>query len=152
MTPLFGVIADDFTGACDVGVQFRKRGLETVVLAGAQSLTGFEGELDVAVLNTESRNAGPEDAYGKVRDSLGALRKIGARLVYKKIDSTLRGNLGAELDAIMDEAEVKAVIVAPSFPAQKRTTVDGHLLVNNTPLGRTEFALEPSNRLEASHI
>ena len=152
MIPVFGVIADDFTGACDVGVQFRKRGLETVVLADAQKLTGFEGEFDVVVLDTESRNVGPEDACRKVRDSLGALRKIGARLVYKKIDSTLRGNLGAELDAIMDETEVKAVIVAPSFPAQSRTTVDGHLLVNNTPLARTEFALNSSNPLEESHI
>lgn len=152
MTPLLGVIADDFTGACDVGVQFRKRGLETLVLADAKDLTGSEGELDVVVLDTESRSTSPEDAYGKVRDSLRALREIGARLVYKKIDSTLRGNLGAELDGTIDETDVKAVIVAPSFPAQGRTTVDGHVLVNNTPLGRTEFALEPSNPLEASHI
>jgi len=87
-----------------------------------------------------------------VRDSLKALGKIGAKLVFKKIDSTLRGNLGAELDATMDELEVKAVIVAPSFPAQNRKALDGHLLVNNTPLGRTEFALDPSNPLEESHI
>ena len=152
MTRLFGVIADDFTGACDAGVQFMKRGLETVVLADAQKLARFEGEFDVVVLDTESRSVGPEDAYERVRDSLRALGKIGAKLVYKKIDSTLRGNLGAELDAAMDELEVKAVIVAPSFPAQNRTTVDGHLLVNNIPLGRTEFALDLSNPLEESHI
>ncbi len=152
MTPLFGVIADDFTGACDVGIQFRKRGLETVVLAEARKLAGSEEELDVVVLDTESRNVGPEDACRKVRDSLGTLRKIGAKLVYKKIDSTLRGNLGAELDATIDELGVKAVVVAPSFPAQGRTSLDGRLLVDNTPLGRTEFALEPSNPLEASHI
>jgi uncharacterized protein YgbK (DUF1537 family) len=152
MAPLFGVIADDFTGACDAGVQFRKHGLETVVLADVESLGDFQRELDLVAIDTESRDVSPETAYGKVRDALRELKKLSAQLVYKKIDSTLRGNLGAELDATIDELRVEAVIVAPSFPARNRTTVDGHLLVHNTPLERTEFARDAVNPLKESFI
>jgi len=152
MALLFGVIADDFTGACDAGVQFRKRGLETVVLADVERLGDLQRELDLVVIDTESRDVSPETAYGKVRHALRELKKISAQLVYKKIDSTLRGNLGAELDATIDELRVEAVIVAPSFPAHNRTTVDGHLLVHNTPLERTEFARDAVNPLKESFI
>jgi len=152
MSPRSGVIADDFTGACDVGVQFTKAGLETVVLADAESLAGLAGVFDVVVVDTESRSLGPELAYGKVRDALKALTRARVELVYKKIDSTCRGNLGAELDAVMDELGIDAVVVAPSFLAQNRTTVDGHLLVSNMPLEGTEFALDPLNVLKESYI
>jgi len=152
LTSSLGVIADDFTGACDVGVQFRKCGLETAVLTCIERLDAFKGNFDLIVIDTESRNLAPEIAYDKVREAVKALKAIDARLVYKKIDSTLRGNLGAELDAIIDELKVKAIIVAPAFPAQNRTTINGHLLIKNVPLERTEFARDPLNPVKTSHI
>jgi len=152
MASLLGVVADDFTGACDVAVQFRKRGLECVVLTAAESLADLTGKFDVAAIDTESRNLPPETAYSKVRATVKTLKKMGVRLVYKKIDSTLRGNIGAELDAVIDELGLKAVMVAPSFPAHGRTTLDGHLLVNSEPLERTEFAQDPVTPVSESHI
>lgn len=152
MTCSFGVVADDFTGACDAGVQFKKCGLETVVLTRTGSLGKVKVVFDVVVVDAESRNVTSRAAYRKVRRALKALKGVGVELVYKKIDSTLRGNIGAELDAVMDVLGVKAVIVAPAFPACKRTTVNGRVLVDNVPLDRTEFARDIFNSLNESDI
>jgi uncharacterized protein YgbK (DUF1537 family) len=151
-TPLFYVIADDFTGACDVGAQFRKLGLETLILSFKVRLNRLKSDFDVIVLDTESRNVAAEIAYEKTRKSIRALNKTGARLIYKKIDSTLRGNIGAEIDAILDELGLKAIVVAPSFPALGRTVINGRVLVNNIPLEKTDFAQDPLSPVKESHV
>ena len=147
--PKFVVIADDFTGACDVGVQFRKYGLRTVVITDAVLLPEFEG-YEVVVIDSESRNETPSTAYNKVREIAKYLEN--AKLIYKKIDSTLRGNVGVELDAVIDELGFKAVIVAPSFPAANRVTLNGIHFVNGVPLEKTEFARDPINPVKTSYI
>jgi len=152
MAVFFGVVADDFTGACDAGIQFKKKGLETLVLAKPDTLGSLRKNFDVVVIDTETRNVTAENAYKKVRDTLRRLRNLGIELVYKKIDSTLRGNLGAELNAVLDELDLDAVIVAPAFPEQGRTVVNGQLMVNNVPLEKSEFARDPLNPVKESHI
>jgi uncharacterized protein YgbK (DUF1537 family) len=147
-----GVIADDLTGACDVGVQFRKHGLETVVLADVESLVDLQGVFDVIVVDTETRNLTSEEAYRRVRRAVRLLRERNIKLVYKKIDSTLRGNLGAEIKAVMDELEVEAIVVAPAFPSQKRTLIDGRLLINGVPLKETEYAEDPLSPVRGSRL
>jgi len=147
--PKFVVIADDFTGACDVGVQFRKYGLRTAVITDAVLLPEFEG-YEVVVIDSESRNETPSTAYNKVREIAKYLKN--AKLIYKKIDSTLRGNVGVELDAVIDELGFKAVIVAPSFPAANRVTLNGIHFVNGVPLEKTEFARDPINPVKTSYI
>jgi len=149
-----GVIADDFTGACDVAVQFEKQGLETVVLTDVEFLSSFKGKgvFDVVVVDTETRNLTSEDTYRKVRGAVRFLQQNNVKLVYKKIDSTLRGNIGAEINAVMDELNVKAVIVAPAFPDQKRTVINGQLLVNGVSIEKTEYAYDPLNPVSDSRI
>jgi len=152
MQGFLGVIADDFTGACDVAVQFKKQGLETVVLTDIEFLGSFKGVFDVVVVDTETRNLTSEDAYRKVRRAVRLLRQNNVKLVYKKIDSTLRGNIGAEINAVMDELDVKAIIVAPAFPDQKRTVINGYLLVNGEPLEKTEYAYDPLSPVSGSRV
>ena len=152
MQGFLGVIADDFTGACDVAVQFKKQGLETVVLTDIEFLGSFKGVFDVVVVDTETRNLTSEDAYRKVRRAVRLLRQNNVKLVYKKIDSTLRGNIGAEINAVIDELDVKAIIVAPAFPDQKRTVINGHLLVNGEPLEKTEYAYDPLSPVSGSRV
>ena len=152
MQGFLGVIADDFTGACDVAVQFKKQGLETVVLTDIEFLGSFKGVFDVVVVDTETRNLTSEDAYRKVRRAVRLLRQNNVKLVYKKIDSTLRGNIGAEINAVMDELDVKAIIVAPAFPDQERTVINGHLLVNGEPLEKTEYAYDPLSPVSGSRV
>ncbi len=147
----FGVIADDFTGASDVGVQFKKEGLETVVLTDVRSLKQIKN-FDVAVIDTESRNITSTAAYNKVKKVVRSLKALGVKIVYKKIDSTLRGNIGAELDAVLDELGLRAAILSPAFPATGRTTVNGRQLVKGVPLAETEFAHDPIHPIKESHI
>jgi len=146
------VIADDFTGACDVAVQFKKQGLETIVLTAGASIIGFKDVSDVVVIDTETRNLTPKDAYRKVRKAVKLLRRNGVKLIYKKIDSTLRGNVGAEINAVIDELHVEAVIVTPAFPDQKRTVINGHLLINNVPVEETEYSRDPLSPVSSSKV
>lgn len=147
----FGVISDDLTGACDVGIQFRKRGLKTLVLANLGALAKVR-DFDTVVIDIDTRNDSSDTAYNKARAGAKALKEIGVALVYKKMDSTLRGNIGAELDAIMDELDFKAVVIAPAFPAANRTTLGGRQLLNGVPLDKTDFAHDPVNPVKESHI
>ncbi len=138
----FGIIADDLTGALDTGVQFSKTGLRTVLQVGARptSPDGDAADAPVSVLDTESRDLPPDVAYERVRR---AARRLAGRVVYKKIDSTLRGNVGRELDAVMDALGLERALVAPAFPANGRTTVGGRVMVHGQPLLETSFAADP---------
>jgi len=129
----FGIIADDLTGAMDTGVGFARMGLDTVITFGSK----LAPEATVVVISTDSRADDPETAYRKVKRQA---HKLAGLYVYKKIDSTLRGNIGQELKAVMDALDAEKAIVSPAFPANKRTVIDGRLLVGNVPLDRTCFA------------
>ncbi|MEM2167654.1 MAG: four-carbon acid sugar kinase family protein [Candidatus Bathyarchaeia archaeon] len=151
----FVVIADDFTGACDVGAKFKKYNLETVVLTRIKDPLKFMG-YDVVVIDSESRNDAPHKAYKKIRRIIAYLKKTGLNerlcLVYKKIDSTLRGNIGAEISAIIDELNLSAIIVAPSFPEMGRVALNGRLFVNGVPLEETDFARDLKKPVKTSFI
>jgi uncharacterized protein YgbK (DUF1537 family) len=94
---------------------------------------------DVFVINTNSRDDVQETAYLKVKEASDALVDF-VQVFYKKVDSTLRGNIGAELDAMMDTIEIDHAVFAPAFPSAKRTTVYGFQYVNQVLLGGTEYA------------
>src|SRR5512139_2701803 len=99
----FAVIADDLTGSLDTGLQFRKRGLSTVVPLRKNSRP--KGQ--VLVLNTDSRNLDGDLAYKEVYK---ACRNVEARFFYKKIDSTMRGNVGLEVLAILEAQKISKAI------------------------------------------
>ena len=85
-----GVIADDLTGALDTGVQFSKWGLSSLF-----SLKGsVYGEVACVIMNTDSRAVSADIAADRAWRAACLLR---GRMLYKKIDSTLRGNLGLEI-------------------------------------------------------
>lgn len=134
------VVADDLTGANDTGSAFARRGRRTVIsLAKPDAIEG-EPDADVAVVNTDSRYVDPDTAGRRVR---GAVDAAGAETVYKKIDSTLRGNLVAEIDAAMDVTGADVAIVAPAFPGTGRITVGCHHLVNGVPVAESPAGRDP---------
>ena len=142
---LLGVIADDLTGAMDTGVQFSKRGLDTLVRLACGQLP----EADVWVVDTDSRAVSGEEAAARARD---AARCLWGRRVYKKIDSTLRGNLGFELLGVLQLLGCEKSVIAPAFPQAGRTTEEGHQLVNGAPLEETDFAHDPRWPMKSSYI
>jgi uncharacterized protein YgbK (DUF1537 family) len=149
VTMKIGVIADDLTGALDTGVQFRGWGLKVEVRVGSDAL-GSEEDADVLVVDTESRYDPPEAAYEKVAMATGSLAKWGARAFYKKVDSTLRGNIGAELDAVMDASGSGEAFFTPAYPEYGRASVGGALTVYGVPIHETEYASETG--VEESHL
>ncbi|QMI04114.1 D-threonate kinase [Citrobacter sp. RHB25-C09] len=145
------VIADDFTGSNDTGVQLAKKGARTeVMLTPAQKPSR---RADVLVINTESRAIPAEQAAQAVQQALAPwCEETRQPLVYKKIDSTFRGNVGAEVTAAMRAAGRKLAVIAAAIPAAGRTTRDGLCLVNGTPLLETEFASDPKTPIISSRI
>ncbi len=146
------VLADDLTGANDTGVQFAKQGLQSLVLI---SLPDSPAELDedVLIVDTQSRALPPAEAYEKVAQAVSLFKDRGPfQALYKKIDSTLRGNLGAEIDALMDVCGFELAVVAPAFPKNGRITVGGCHFLGGAPLEATEIARDPVCPVGESHI
>lgn len=141
------VIADDFTGALDTGIQFARHGIATTLFLSDALTAGLlaDCQADVVVADTESRHLPPGDAAARVRAVTRLAKAAGCPVFYKKTDSTLRGNLGAELAAMQDVCGAKRLFFAPAYPALGRTTRGGTQLVNGVPLARTDFAADPFN-------
>lgn len=146
------VIADDLTGANDTGVQFAKQGLKTTVLFSDTQIQPTHLSEDVIVLNSDSRALEVEKAYQVVLKLSKQLNKLGVSSVFKKIDSTMRGNIGPEIDAVMDVFNYKTAFVVPAFPKSKRITINGNHYVNGLLLEETEIARDPVNPVEESYL
>lgn len=150
------IIGDDLTGAADTGIQIAKRGIFTVLfpfgLKTAEVIRGTHQTQAIA-LNTSTRGLDQESAYSKVKKEAGLLiQSLDPHIIYKKIDSTLRGNPGIEIEAVMDASNSDVAIFAPAFPACGRTTIDGIHLVNGKPLAQTETANDPVCPVTESNI
>ncbi|WP_058912289.1 D-threonate kinase [Entomohabitans teleogrylli] len=145
------VIADDFTGANDTGVQLAKKGARTeVMLTPAQKPSR---RADVLVINTESRAMAAQQAADAVASALAPWCEADdAPLIYKKIDSTFRGNVGAEVEAAMRVSSRSLALIAAAIPAAGRTTQHGECRVNDVPLLDTEFASDPKTPIVSSRI
>lgn len=141
----FAVIADDFTGANDTGVQICKRGIPIDVILDAHHIENNSASLSV---DTESRILCAGEAYDRVAAVMRSVWETGGcQHLYKKIDSTLRGNIQAELQALLDVYKPQTVIFAPAYPMQGRTVEQGRLCVHGQPLLTTEIAKDPRNPL-----
>jgi D-threonate/D-erythronate kinase len=145
---LIAVIADDLTGAADTGVQFVHAGYRTAVFFRATEI--LADDLDAVAVDTDSRAMPAGFAAKRVLDASHVAR--GARTVYKKVDSTLRGNVAAELAAALGGARRDCVIVAPAFPAAGRTTVGGIQRVHGVPVDETEMANDPHTPVSEAHV
>ncbi|MFB3817627.1 MAG: four-carbon acid sugar kinase family protein [Candidatus Methylomirabilales bacterium] len=146
------VIADDLTGANDTGVQFARRGARTVVCLAWQDLSGQGEDADVLVLNTASRALPARAAARRVTRAARAALRAKIDAVYKKVDSTLRGNIGAELEALLHVFPSPLAVLAPAFPPAGRTVRDGRLLVHGTPVHRTAAGTDPVTPVRESHL
>jgi D-threonate/D-erythronate kinase len=147
-----GVIADDLTGANDTGVQFAQRGARTVVPLDWHDLAAVGRGADVLVLTTNSRSLPPRAAAQRARLAAEALHKAGVATIYKKIDSTFRGNVGAELDAILEVFPAPLTILTPAFPPAGRAVRDGILTVRGVPVHETAIGRDPVTPIRESHL
>ena len=144
------VIADDFTGANDTGVQIRRRGIPVkVVLSGADICFGKADasskkaevmDCESWVIDTETRFLSPAEAYRKIASEAENIPFEKFSCVYKKVDSTLRGNIGEEIKALALRYVPELIVFAPAFPDLGRTTQNRIHLLNGVPIRRSEAA------------
>jgi uncharacterized protein YgbK (DUF1537 family) len=145
---VLAILADDLTSALDGAAPFAERGLKAKVVFDRQGLAALEA--DVVSLDLDSRLADASIAEQRFRAAGAAL--AGARVIYKTIDSTLRGNLFAEARGAMAGSGRPRALVAPAFPAAGRTTVGGRQLVHGAPVDETEFARDALNPVSSSLV
>ncbi|WP_426333881.1 four-carbon acid sugar kinase family protein [Paenibacillus silvae] len=144
------IIADDLTGANDSGVQLARHGLKTSVLFSMDeaSLASY----DTVVFDTDSRSISAEEAYDRVYRAAKLLMDNGFDTLFKKMDSTMRGNIGIEIDAVYDVVQPDFMMIAPGYPKNNRTIREGIHYLNGVPLAETEIALDPKTPVTISYL
>ncbi|ALS65093.1 four-carbon acid sugar kinase family protein [Pandoraea apista] len=135
------IVADDLSGAADCAIGFTKAGRRSVV---SLDVDGFNAAAQVVAIDTDTRRLAPAEAAARAVAAWQRLAAPGRRL-YKKIDSTLRGNWVAEVAALQPLAGL--AIVAPAFPATGRIVQNGEVFVRGVPLAETDtWRLEHEGR------
>jgi D-threonate/D-erythronate kinase len=143
MKPFLGLIADDFTGALDSGAQFARFGLSAYL-----RLRGT-GAAQVEIISTVSRELPEPEAAQRCRE---AANRLAGRRLFKKIDSTLRGHVGAEIEALLEASGYTKAVVCPAAPGQGRSVRGGRVYVNGVPLAETAFKDDPTYPARSSQL
>ncbi|GBF22954.1 type III effector Hrp-dependent outer protein [Candidatus Gastranaerophilus sp. (ex Termes propinquus)] len=150
---VIGIIADDLTGANDTALQFQRHGCKVEIILDYDNLPLKCPNTAAWAVSTESRNIDPELAAKKTRDVICHLKEnLNIEYFYKKIDSTLRGNIAAEIYAALEATQKEAAIIAPAFVQEGRITIGGFQLLKGTPIERTEAARDPHAPIYDSSI
>lgn len=147
-----GVIADDLTGANATGVRLSKQGFTSATVV-------FNGDipeqvaLNAICMDTDSRYAPDKIVYRRVKDATEKIRAWGAKVICKRIDSTVRGKIGLEIDTVLEAAgENSVAIVVAAFPDSGRVCSGGYLLVDGIPVQETDVAKDPVMPITQSYV
>jgi uncharacterized protein YgbK (DUF1537 family) len=134
------IVADDLTGAMDAAAPFARRGLDVRVLTTPGKLESVLDHLpEVLSINTGTRHVSGQQAADVVAALVGKLVRLKPQLLFKKIDSTLRGNLLTETLAALKASGYSEMLVCPAVPAQGRTLTGGKLYIDGVPLHETDI-------------
>ncbi len=134
------MIADDFTGALDTGVQLAAHGIPTQVVVGQADLSACSST--VLVVDTETRHLPAAKAAKAVEELTRSAVENGVGCIYKKTDSALRGNIGAELAALLKASGARNLPFLPAFPQIGRTTEKGVHYINGVPVNESPFGID----------
>ena len=147
------IVADDLTGGLDTGVQFTRQGITVrVVVDPDPSGKWTRTAAQVLVAVSETRHMPPGDAYETVYRIISAGRQAGIPYFYKKTDSALRGNIGAELGAALKASGAEVLSFLPAYPAMNRITVEGCHLIDGVPAAQSVFGSDPFNPVVESDV
>ncbi|WHY66747.1 four-carbon acid sugar kinase family protein [Neobacillus sp. SuZ13] len=147
------IMADDFTGALDTGVQFSNYGVKTVVTSDLEFEFGeTTDQLEVLVFNTETRYLKKSEAYEVIKKIALKAKEETIPYIFKKVDSALRGNVASELKALSDVFEDVSIPFIPAYPEQNRFSREGLLLIDSIPVSESVFGQDPYEPVTESHI
>ena len=143
MVRLF-IIADDFTGALDTGVKLAGLGAKTRVVTSFPEDPGI-CDADVLVWDSETRHLSPEQAREAIRSVAARLRTYPDCYFFKKTDSALRGNIGAELQGLLEGLNARQIAFLPAYPEINRTTENGVQYIDGVPVSESVFGRDLLN-------
>lgn len=148
------VIADDLTGANATGVLLKKMNYEAYTVMNTERIElSTLTDCDCVLYPTDSRGIEPKMAYNRVYNVCSLLKGDGVKVYSKRIDSTLRGNLGSETDAMLDcLGDDYIAVAAPCFPSSGRIVAGGYMLVGGLPLHKTDIAIDPKTPVKISEV
>jgi len=149
------IIADDLTGALDTGVQLSKQRLSSRVILNPDSIKKFvysDKLTTVLIVDINSRHSLPDIAAERIKQVFEDIQGSAIKWFYKKTDSTLRGNIGAELEAFIKGTDQITLPFIPAHPKLNRMTRKGFQYIGNTLLHHTSFAEDPLEPVKSSYI
>lgn len=147
------IIADDFTGALDTGVQFAACGASTRVITDRNApLKDYADSCEVLVVDAETRHLSAAEAYVFVSNIVSQAVKLEIPHIFKKTDSALRGNIGAELTAVLEASGEQQLPFLPAFPQMNRCTVEGVHYIAGVPVAESVFGKDPFEPVTHSKV
>ncbi len=154
--PLLGAIADDFTGATDLGLMLVNGGMRTAQMIGVPREGETAGDLDAVVVSLKSRTAPATEASRESLAALAWLRRVGCRQFFFKycstFDSTDAGNIGPVADALLEALGSRFALACPAFPANGRTVYQGHLFVGSALLNESGMENHPLTPMRDANL
>ncbi|EHO17849.1 hypothetical protein HMPREF9466_02685 [Fusobacterium necrophorum subsp. funduliforme 1_1_36S] len=145
------IVADDLTGSNATCSLLKKVGLRAASIF--QLPKKRIEEMDVISYSTDSRGVTKEEAYERVKRAVNGLKGDEILLYNKRIDSTLRGNIGAEMDAMLEQLEENRIaVVVPSYPDSGRIVVNKIMLVNGILLENSDAGRDPKTPIHTSCV
>ncbi len=147
------IIADDLTGAADTAAQFCPYFDDTRLVSYQQwEQIPAPFSTRATAIYTNSRALGAEQSRNRLISVARGLAEIKGVRIYKKIDSCMRGNAGAESDALLDQLGYAASFITPAFPEMGRTTLEDIHRIHGLPLDQTEISQDPVTPLTESSL
>ncbi|WP_407426290.1 four-carbon acid sugar kinase family protein [Arcticibacter sp.] len=145
---MIAVIADDFTGAAEIGGIAVRLGWKVVI----NTIVAPEPGTDVLIIATNTRSKEPEEARSIIRQTTSELMQLQPQLIYKKIDSVLRGNVSEELLEQIAVSGKKRALLVPANPSLKRIIQDGVYYFEGAPLHRSRFSTNSRDGVKSSNV
>ncbi len=149
------IIADDLTGAMEAGSRLGNKDIPSRIIPDYRMEFppgNLDRKMEVLIINTESRHLSPKEASTRIKSIVNQGVKAGIFHYYKKTDSTLRGNIGAELEALMKSCHRDSLVYMPAHPAMKRFTIKGYQYLGSTLLHRTKYRNDLLDPVRDSYI
>jgi len=152
--PIIGGVADDLTGANTTGVLLARSKARTAVFFNEEAAEKGSGteKLDAIMISSNSRPLPAGEAYEKVKLATLALKRMGVKYYQKRIDTTCRGGIGVEIDAMLDQLPDTVAVVVPAMPQSKRILVGGFSVIDGVALIRTPVAQDVRTPVKENFI
>lgn len=145
---LIGVIADDLTGAAELGGVGFRCDLESEVHLNMEGCCAAK----LAAFDTDSRSCSKPESRELVQRAVRHLNDLRPEFIYKKVDSALRGRILIELDALAKAVNLKRSLLVPANPSLNRLIREGRYYINGLPIHQTGFKNDPEYPCRSSSV